>query len=212
MMSQDFSLTKVVAPLKKIILARHGITDWNSRRRYLGSSDIPLNEQGRKQAEEIGEAMAQYGLEAVFCSDLRRASDTALEVQQAVKETEGINLPLIPDARLREIGFGSIEGWTYEEAMKGYPDEVTRWYENPDHIPPPGGAETLAMLRDRVSKFMQELSEQPYSCVLVVTHGGVINAWLEQIGAKSFWDTPLGHGEWIECVKASEDWEVKKPE
>ncbi|MBY9078154.1 histidine phosphatase family protein [Paenibacillus sp. HN-1] len=183
----------------RIILARHGMTDWNSERRYLGTTDIPLNEMGLIQAKELGGALAHHGLEAVFCSDLRRTRDTALEVQWAINNTEGTYLPLIPDARLREIDFGAIEGWTYEEAMKGCPDEVTRWYDDPENIPPPGGGETLAMLRGRVSNFMEELHALPYSSVLIVTHGGVINAWLEHIGAKSFWGKPLKHGEWIEC-------------
>ncbi|MDT3428930.1 broad specificity phosphatase PhoE [Paenibacillus forsythiae] len=185
-------------PLPKMILARHGATDWNEQRRYIGHTDQPLSELGRNQARGLGRALAHLDLDAIYCSDLRRACETACEVQQAACG-EGRSLPpIIADARLREMDFGWIEGLTYEEAMARFPEEMTRWYGQMETLTPPGGTESLPGVRSRVCHFMKELSRRDYGRVLVVTHGGIINSWLAQIGKKPFWENPLGHGEWTE--------------
>ncbi|WP_025690793.1 histidine phosphatase family protein [Paenibacillus zanthoxyli] len=186
-------------PLTKIILARHGATEWNTQRRYLGHTDQPLNELGRKQAKELGSALAHFHLDAIYCSDLRRARETACEVQRAVCGAGRTQPPLIADARLRETDFGWIEGLTYEEAMARFPEEMTRWYEQIETRTPPGGKESLSDVRSRVCHFMKEVSGQDYGRILIVTHGGVINSWLAHIGKKPFWENPLRHGEWTEC-------------
>lgn len=186
-------------PLTKIILARHGATEWNAQRRYLGHTDQLLNERGRKQAKELGSALAHFHFDAIYCSDLRRARETAAEVQRAVFDAGLSRPPIISDARLRETDFGRIEGLTYEEAMARFPEEMTRWYEQIETLAPPGGKESLSDVRSRVCHFMKEVSGQDYSRILIVTHGGVINSWLAHIGKKPFWENPLKNGEWMEC-------------
>ncbi|MFD1773103.1 histidine phosphatase family protein [Paenibacillus rhizophilus] len=186
-------------PLTKIIFARHGATDWNAQRRYIGHTDQPLNELGRHQAKELGSALVHFRLDAIYCSDLWRARETACEVQRAVYDAGQSRPPLFEDARLKETDFGWIEGLTYEEAMARFPEEMTRWYEQMETQTPPGGKESLSDVRSRICHFMKEVSGQDYSRILIVTHGGVINSWLEHIGKKPFWENPLKHGEWTEC-------------
>lgn len=185
---------------KKFVFARHGVTDWNLERRYLGHTDQPLNELGKNQAKELGNDLINslFDFDSIYSSDLLRAYETAYEIQKTINDITGRWLRIVEDVRLREMDFGWIEGFTYEEALATFPEEVTRWYEQPETLPPPGGKESLCQVRSRVSSFMKEVSKQGYDCILIVSHGGAINSWLSHVGKKPFWEMSLGHGKWVE--------------
>ena len=92
-----------------LLLARHGETDWNREFRIQGSSDIELNELGRKQAHALAQELEHVELDAIYSSDLSRARATA----EAVAASHGLEVRL--DPRLRERSFGSWEGLTRED-------------------------------------------------------------------------------------------------
>src|SRR5690349_8413010 len=94
---------------KHLFIFRHGETDWNVEERFQGHLDIPLNDNGRNQARELGQKMKHFGLEAIFSSDLCRASETAQIVAQS------INVPIFKDPRLREAHLGQAQGLTRTE-------------------------------------------------------------------------------------------------
>jgi broad specificity phosphatase PhoE len=187
-----------VSPPWKAVFARHGTTDWNLERRYLGHTDMPLSDVGRSQAKELGKAVAHFCFDAIYSSDLRRAYETAAHVQQVIYKTTGILPSLTVDPLLREMNFGRIEGLTYEEATDRFPDEMRRWYENIETLPPPGGEESLTQVRDRMIMFMNQLARQEYRKVLIVSHGGTIRSWLSYMRQKPFWEVTIKHGQWIE--------------
>lgn len=93
----------------KVYLLRHGLTDWNKLRRVQGSSDIPLNEEGRRVARLTAEGMRDMPIDLVYSSPLKRARETA-EIICA-----GRDVPIVFDERIREIGFGEFEGVTWPE-------------------------------------------------------------------------------------------------
>src|SRR5918995_6148846 len=99
----------------RIILARHGETDWNLERRWQGHSDRPLNETGLAQAEELAEELAGEPIAAVYSSDLVRAHETA----RIVAHRLGLDVVAVPG--LRERRFGSWEGLQDVEVERRFP-------------------------------------------------------------------------------------------
>jgi len=144
-------------------LIRHGETDWNLIGRIQGQTDIPLNETGLKQAKKVALRILadEEKWDYVVTSDLQRAKQTGEVIANK------LNIPLLtPDARLRERGFGQIEGTTKEERVAKWGDEFD-WIEY--------GAETFEALQARSISFLDELYEKyPNGNILCVTHGGLI--------------------------------------
>lgn len=151
----------------RLLLARHGETDWNRIGRWQGHADPPLNETGRRQAADLAERLAGDGIVAVYSSDLARASETARTVAQR------LDLPVVEDPALREIDVGSWSGLTRAEVEQRFPEGFARWL---------GGeighdGETREQLTERaVRATMQIAARHAGENVLVVTHGGVIRA------------------------------------
>ncbi|MBI4759502.1 MAG: histidine phosphatase family protein, partial [Chloroflexi bacterium] len=99
----------------RLLLVRHGETDWNAEERYQGTTDVPLSAQGRAQAQALTSRMAGEVLDAIYASDLQRAWQTA----EVIAAPHG--LPVRPEPRLREIDFGAWEGLTFDEIRQRRP-------------------------------------------------------------------------------------------
>jgi broad specificity phosphatase PhoE len=154
-------------PSTRILLARHGETDWNRVGRWQGHADPPLNDTGRRQAAELAEHLIGDGVCAVYASDLRRARETARVV------ADRLGLAVVPDPALREIDVGSWSGLTREEVRERYPDGFARWLDG--EIGHDG--ETREQLTERVVAAVERIADaHPDEIVLVVTHGGAIRA------------------------------------
>ena len=87
-----------------IYLVRHGETDWNAEKKIQGHTDIALNQNGRKQAKELANTIAHLKIDKIISSDLLRARETAEIVN------EEINKRVSFDTRIKEVGFGLLEG------------------------------------------------------------------------------------------------------
>lgn len=153
----------------RILAVRHGETAWNVDSRLQGQTDISLNAVGQEQARRLAEALADEDLDAIVCSDLVRARDTA----QAVSDRTG--LPLATDAGLRERHFGIFQGHTYAEVERLWPEESARWRRREPDFGAEGG-ETLQGFYDRSVAAASRLAEAyPGRTLLLVTHGGVLD-------------------------------------
>jgi len=154
---------------------RHGRTDWNTENRIQGQRDLPLNATGLDQAAQAAAKLAgvagdRLGKATFLASPLMRATRT----MELLRSHNG--LPAAgyrTDPRLKGIGFGSWEGLTWEEIMRLDPVGVAasdreRWTFRPDGA----GAESYAMLAERVSTLLAEL-DRP---TVIVAHGGVARA------------------------------------
>ena len=115
-----------------VLLARHGETEWNREERYQGHADPPLNKTGRGQAEQLAEQLAQEPIEAVYASDLRRASETA----EIVGARLGLRVDLEPG--LREIDVERRSGWSVLGVGAAYEIlDPARLSELADRLPTP---------------------------------------------------------------------------
>lgn len=154
----------------RVLLVRHGETDWNTQTRLQGHSDIPLNARGRDQVRRLGEALAGQSLDAVYSSDLQRALDTA----RAVADATGA--PLQAEPALRERGFGCFEGMTYAEIEARWPEDARRWRTRDPAFGPAGG-ETLQEFSARCVQAAEHLvALHPGGSIALVAHGGVLDS------------------------------------
>jgi len=163
----------------KMILIRHGQTEWNALQKYQGHTDVHLNELGRKQATTAAQYLKDHeAIEALYASDLSRTRETAEIIGRS------LNLPVITDSRLRELSFGRWEGMTFNEVYQEYREEFDNWYNNTSEFKVPGG-ESFNELVTRVMQSLQEIAAKHSGTVVVATHGGVIMALLYHLGAAS---------------------------
>lgn len=153
----------------RLLVCRHGETDWNVALRIQGSTDIPLNATGLAQAARLGSALAGEGLAAVYASDLARAAQTAAAVGAAC----GLAVRL--DAGLRERAFGRFEGFTFHEIEARWPEEALRWRRREPGFAPGGGESLEAFSARAVGAVRAIAARHPGEAVAVVAHGGVLD-------------------------------------
>ncbi len=154
----------------ELIMIRHGVTAWNKERRFQGQIDIPLDDEGLRQAQLLGQSMAGAALAAVYASDLTRARQTAEPLASA------LGLPVVAEPGLRERHYGDFEGCTWDELQREHAADFARWRAREPDFSLPGGGETLLALHDRVEATMRALAARhPGGSVVAVTHGGVLD-------------------------------------
>jgi broad specificity phosphatase PhoE len=154
-------------PTTRILLARHGETEWNRLGRWQGHADVPLNDAGRRQAGVLAEQLAGDSVSAIYSSDLRRASETAAIVG------DRLGLPVTRRRALREIDVGSWSGLTRDEVRERFPEGFARWLAGEiGH----DGETREELTRRAVGEVESIAAAHPDEQVLVVTHGGVIRA------------------------------------
>lgn len=151
--------------MTRLIVWRHGNTDWNAVNRVQGQTDVPLNERGREQARSAAPLIAALRPDAVVSSDLSRAADTAAALAALT------GLPVRTDPQLRERYYGQWQGLTMTEVSERFPAEHARWRAGD---PDPGcEVETLDDLGKRVGTAFQAAADAfPGGTVVVATHGG----------------------------------------
>lgn len=163
----------------RLILFRHGETDWNVEQRYFGVSDIPLNDNGRRLAEEASKSLFKESISAVYTSDLSRAAETA-QIIAAERD-----LLVVEDPRLREMDFGPFEGMTYDEMMRQKRSAAVQWIDDPFTCSLPG-AEPFCRLSERVESFLSDLLRRRFGeSVVIVTHGGPFRVLWALVSGKS---------------------------
>ena len=177
----------------KIWFVRHGETEWNRTKRYQGHSDIPLNENGRRQAQETASLLAKETLSAIYASDLKRAVETA----EAIAQTHELRVQQKPE--LRELHFGLWEGLRYEQIMEKWADELSLMYEHPEKGCAPEG-EGFCELAKRAWPALQAIREahQEEEAIAVVAHGGTIRVLLCLLRGKplqQLWSVEVEHGQ-----------------
>jgi 2,3-bisphosphoglycerate-dependent phosphoglycerate mutase len=151
--------------MREVWFIRHGETDWNSDNRIQGASDVPLNHTGRAQARALAPRLGHEAFDAIYASDLVRASDTA---RTAVPDAT-----VTLDSRLRELAYGVLEGQSWDRLDDGLRETVRHWQGDPYTRRVPGG-ESFADLSARVAAFVADLPDRGRFAVF--SHGGTIRS------------------------------------
>lgn len=178
----------------RLLVVRHGQTDWNISGRFQGQTDIPLNPSGLRQAQAIAERLRTDGPAAIYASDLQRAWQTAKIIQAALPPDS--RPPLIGEPRLREMCFGMWEGLTYNEIQARQPKLLQRWESDLEHTTPPDG-ENLLELAERVQEaYKSVLAAHSEGTVVLVAHGGPLQMLITQalgMPVGRFWQIHLSN-------------------
>ena len=172
----------------KIYTVRHGQTEWNKKGLYQGKTDVPLNEDGKKQAMLVKEKLKDKKIDLIISSPLKRAKETAALFLGERK------VPVIEDARIQEISFGVYEGLTCGKDNYSIPDpEFHSFFEHPERYQTPPGGESLEELGARTKAFMEDIMHRPElqdKTVLVSSHGcatrGILNS-IRSFDMADFW-------------------------
>jgi probable phosphoglycerate mutase len=182
----------------RLVVWRHGNTDWNAGGRVQGQLDVPLNDLGRQQAVDAAELLARFRPHALVASDLRRAADTAAVLGALTGR------PVSHDKRLRERYFGAWQGQTMAEVKATRPEEHARWQAGADEIG--SGVESLTELGSRVADALLAAVElaPPGGTVVVTGHGAAAR---QGIGHLLGWPGPtlrtmraLQNCHWVELT------------
>jgi glucosyl-3-phosphoglycerate phosphatase len=158
----------------RLVIWRHGRTEWNAAGRFQGGMDPPLDDVGRQQAVRVAPHLAaQLPAEGtvVVSSDLSRAAETATAL------TDVLGVPLRLDPRLREHGLGCWEGLTRDEVAARYPDQYADWLAGRP-VRDRGGEDATQV----VERALAALAALPPAAVaVVVTHGGTAGRLMETL-------------------------------
>jgi probable phosphoglycerate mutase len=159
--------------MPRLLLVRHGETEWNAVGRLQGHSDIPLNDTGRAQARAIAVRLSSHGVTRVWTRDLARARETGAIIAAELGLTE----PAI-EVDLRERRFGIFEGLTRDEIAARYPVQWRAWQ---DKTAVPDGGEERESSIGRLASALERLHAQTDGTALVVSHGGIMRLWLSEL-------------------------------
>lgn len=164
----------------KIIVVRHGQTEWNKKDIFRGRKDIPLDESGKKQARLTAEAISRMNLtiKAVYASPLNRSVETAENIAKI------FGLDVIANNELIEFDYGQWEGHNIDEVKKKYPQMYANWLNNPEQLVIPDG-ETLEQVTKRVQSGVKRIQNEAQGDIVIVAHK-VINKVV--IGCLMGWD------------------------
>ena len=150
--------------MPKLLLIRHGMTNLQKEERFWGNTDIPLNELGLKQAEQLRDRLASEKITHYYSSTLSRARDTAKIIAAGRRS-------IVACKELCECNFGYLEGLTYEEIKRLHP-AVAEELVKMESIDFPGG-ESLEKFHARLETFLKRLEKhKPQDVIAIIAHGG----------------------------------------
>lgn len=181
----------------RLLLVRHGETDWNRQGRFQGRIDVPLNQTGREQARQVAELLRQVPIDFAISSPLVRPRETA---ELIVQDHQEVSLALLDG--LREISHGNWEGKLESEIEQGFPGDLHRWREHPAEVQMPQG-ENLSQVWERAITAWESLVHSAQAdpaqpkVGLVVGHDAtnkVILCHIAGAGPEQFWSFKQGNG------------------
>lgn len=182
----------------KVFVVRHGETDYNRARRMQGYGEVPLNDRGIRQAAQLAHYLATQEIGRIVCSDLRRTVMTGCIIAAE------LNVPMDYDAGLRERDPGDL--------VEGHYDDAPEFFTDPEYVPPHG--EGVATFRGRVRDTFTRLAERygaTTSSLLVVTHGLVCHAFVEEFFGSDFSEgVGAGNGTLSVARFEAENWHLEK--
>ena len=152
--------------MSRLLLVRHGNTELNSAQIFVGHTDVELSAVGYSQVERLRDRLSAEKIDVIYSSDLKRALVTA-ETIASRHQLEVIACP-----ELREINYGNLDGLTFAEIRRLYPEVAELCADWSLQLKFPDG-ESVDELKQRVSRFLDRLKQHtPEQTVLIVAHGG----------------------------------------
>ncbi|WP_447978691.1 2,3-bisphosphoglycerate-dependent phosphoglycerate mutase [Candidatus Nitrospira bockiana] len=159
----------------RLVLLRHGESQWNLENRFTGWVDVPLSAKGEEEARAAGEKLKGYRFDRAFTSVLSRANETLRIVLEVIGQAA---IPVEKDQALNERMYGDLQGLNKAETAEKYGEHQVRLWRRSYDIRPPGG-ESLKDTAERVLPYY-ERRIKPYllkgETILIAAHGNSLRA------------------------------------
>jgi probable phosphoglycerate mutase len=159
----------------RIFLVRHGATILSAEDRFAGATDIPLSDEGRRQASRLAARLQEEPITAIYASPMGRTIETARIL------AEPHRLEVLQREGLREISHGHWEQMTREEVDAKYPQEAEEWDKDPYTFAPAGGESGLAVTARALPTLIELVRAHPGGNILVVSHKATIRLLLSSL-------------------------------
>lgn len=175
----------------RVLLVRHGETDWNRAGRIQGWAPTALTDRGREQARRLGRHLAaNYDIDRVVSSDLRRTRETT-----ALLREQGVDPDPAFRSAWRERNFGHLQGLAAEELFEQFPEYAATSGAFAARTQPPGGERLLDLYERVVADWERVCDGAAGETVLVVTHGGPIYVTLGHVRGMDLLSAVLDHSQ-----------------
>ena len=166
--------------MSKLVLIRHGESQWNLENRFTGWVDVPLSPKGIEEAKAAGKKLAGFKFDRAFSSVLARANETMRLVLEGIGQT---GIPIEKDKALNERMYGELQGLNTAETAKKFGDEQVKIWRRSYDVRPPGG-ESLKDTAERVLPYYDSRIK-PYvlkgETILIAAHGNSLRALVMQL-------------------------------
>jgi 2,3-bisphosphoglycerate-dependent phosphoglycerate mutase len=166
--------------MARLILLRHGESQWNLENRFTGWVDVPLSPRGIQEAKDAGEKLRSFTFDRAFTSVLARANETLRLVLEAIGQTA---IPIEKDKALNERMYGELQGLNKDETVKKYGEAQVKIWRRSYDVRPPGG-ESLKDTAERVLPYYEQ-TIKPYvlkgDTILVAAHGNSLRALIMEL-------------------------------
>ncbi|MDF0645543.1 MAG: 2,3-bisphosphoglycerate-dependent phosphoglycerate mutase [Nitrospira sp.] len=166
--------------MARLILLRHGESQWNLENRFTGWVDVPLSERGFREAKNAGEKLRGFTFDRAFTSVLTRATETLRLALETIGQTQ---IPIQKDKALNERMYGDLQGLNKAETAKKYGDEQVKIWRRSYDVRPPGG-ESLKDTAERVLPYYEK-TIKPHvlkgETILIAAHGNSLRALVMEL-------------------------------
>ena len=166
--------------MARLVLLRHGESQWNLENRFTGWVDVPLSPKGIEEARAAGKKLTLHRFDRAFTSVLTRANETLRLVLEVIGQTA---IPIDKDKALNERMYGELQGLNKAETAKKYGEQQVKIWRRSYDVRPPGG-ESLKDTADRVLPYY-ERAIKPYllkgDTILIAAHGNSLRALIMEL-------------------------------
>ena len=166
--------------MSKLVLIRHGESQWNLENRFTGWVDVPLSLKGIEEAKAAGKKLSGFTFDRAFSSVLARANETLRIILEAIGQT---SIPIDKDKALNERMYGELQGLNKAETAKKYGDEQVKIWRRSYDVRPPGG-ESLKDTAERVLPYYDSRIKPSVlkgETILIAAHGNSLRALVMQL-------------------------------
>lgn len=166
--------------MARLVLLRHGESQWNLENRFTGWVDVPLSPKGIEEAKQAGEKLRGFTFDRAFTSVLTRANETLRIVLEVLGQT---NIPIEKDKALNERMYGELQGLNKAETAKKYGDAQVKIWRRSYDVRPPGG-ESLKDTAERSLPYYEE-KIKPHvlkgETIIIAAHGNSLRALVMEL-------------------------------
>ena len=179
--------------MTRLIIARHGETDWDAQGRIQGSLDIPLNSSGKKQAQRLAEELSGFGIGSVYSGPSACCFTTANEVASRH------NVKVKKMGELNELDYGVWQGLLLSDIKKRYRKQYGLWKKSPSAERPPRG-ECIREACDRAVSAIHKIADKHKDAVAcVISHDticSILKCYLKNVNLDKLWSVSFGEKLW----------------